>query len=165
MLPIDSGQDMAQTYTKLFEQIYDFERLHAAYRRARLGKRDRMAVLRFEQNLEGELIQLQNELIWGEYRTGRYHRFHIFEPKAREVAALPFRDRVLQHAINNIIEPIFEARFIGDSFACRPGRGTHACADRAQHFLRVVQRNHGRVYALKGTSKNQAHLRVKSPSR
>ena len=44
--PIDSGQDMAQTYTKLFEQIYDFERLHAAYRRARLGKRDRMAVLR-----------------------------------------------------------------------------------------------------------------------
>ncbi|MGD9872380.1 MAG: reverse transcriptase domain-containing protein [Thauera sp.] len=140
---------MAQTYTNLFEQIYDFERLHAAYRRARLGKRDRMAVLRFEQNLEGELIQLQNELIWGEYRTGRYHRFCIYEPKAREVAALPFRDRVLQHSLVAAIEPIWERRFIADSYACRPGRGMHRGADRAQAMMRRVLREHGQVYALK----------------
>jgi len=147
--PNDSEQDMAQTYTNLFEQIYDFERLHAAYRRARLGKRDRMAVLRFEQNLEGELIQLQNELIWDEYRTGRYHRFCIYEPKPREVAALPFRDRVLQHSLVAAIEPIWERRFIADSYACRPGRGMHRGADRAQAMMRRVLREHGQVYALK----------------
>lgn len=140
---------MAQTYTNLYAQIYDFEALHAAYKRARLGKRRRMAVMRFEQDLEGELIQLQNELIWGEYRTGRYHRFHIYEPKAREVAALPFRDRVLQHSLVAAIEPIWERRFIADSYACRPGRGMHRGADRAQAMLRRVLREHGQVYALK----------------
>lgn len=140
---------MAQTYTNLFEQIYGFESLHAAYRRARVGKRDRMAVLRFEQDLEGELIQLQNELIWGEYRTGRYHRFHVYEPKPREVAALPFRDRVLQHSLVAAIEPIWERRFIADSYACRPGRGMHRGADRAQAMMRRVLREHGQVYALK----------------
>lgn len=140
---------MAQTYTNLYAQIYDFEALHTAYKRARLGKRNRMAVMRFEQDLEGELIQLQNELIWGEYRTGRYHRFHIYEPKPRQVAALPFRDRVLQHSLVAAIEPIWERRFIAESYACRPGRGMHRGADRAQAMLRRVLREHGRVYALK----------------
>lgn len=133
----------------LYEQIYSFDNLLDAWRKARRGKRRLREVLRFEHDLEGNLIQLQNELIWQQYQPGAYRYFTVTSPKPRQIAALPFRDRVLQHAINNIIEPIFEARFISDSYACRPGRGTHACADRAQHFLRIVQRNHGRVYALK----------------
>ena len=140
---------MAKTYSNLFEKIYSFDALHAAYLRARRGKRHRLAVMRFEQNLEGELIQLQNELIWGEYRTGRYHRFHVYEPKPREVAALPFRDRVLQHSLVATIEPIWESRFIAHSYACRPGRGMHRGADHAQSMLRRVLREHGRVFALK----------------
>lgn len=140
---------MPISYGGLYEQIYAFDNLLDAWRKARRGKRRVREVLRFEHDLEGNLIQLQNELIWRQYRPGAYRYFTVLLPKPRQIAALPFRDRVLQHAINNIIEPIFEARFISDSFACRPGRGTHACADRAQHFLRVVQRNHGRVYALK----------------
>lgn len=140
---------MAKTYNNLYEQVYDFEALHAAYLRARAGKRQNAEVQRFEQDLEGNLIQLQNELIWGSYQTGTYRSFTIFEPKQRQVAALPFRDRVVQHALVAVLEPIWERRFIADSYACRPGRGTHRGADRAQAMLRQVKREHGQVYVLK----------------
>jgi retron-type reverse transcriptase len=138
-----------KTENHLYEKIYDFANLHAAYKRARLGKRDRLQTMVFEQDLEGNLIQLQNELIWGLYETGEYRRFNVYEPKLREIAALPFRDRVLQHALCHHIEPLWEKRFIADSYACRPGRGMHRCADRAQAMLRAVQRQHGKVYVLK----------------
>ena len=140
---------MAKTYNNLYPEIYSFENLHAAYLRARRGKRDRIEVQRFELDLEGNLIQLQNELIWGEYRTGAYRKFIVTEPKERIVAALPFRDRVVQHAIVGMIEPIWERRFIADSYACRPGKGTHKGADRAQAMLRKVKREHGHVFVLK----------------
>jgi RNA-directed DNA polymerase len=139
-----------KTYGGLFERVYDFESLHAAYRRARSGKRDQIEVQKFEQDLEGNLIQLQNELIWGTYQTGRYRTFIVNEPKERVVSALPFRDRVVQHALVAVIEPIWEARFIADNYACRPGRGTHRGADRAEAMLRKVKREHGKVYVLKG---------------
>ena len=140
---------MAKTYNNLFPQIYDFESLHAAYLRARAGKRNRLEVQRFERDLEGNLIQLQNELIWGQYQIGSYRLFRVYEPKERQVAALPFRDRVVQHALVAAIEPIWERRFIADSYACRPGRGTHRGADKAQAMLRQVKREHGRVFVFK----------------
>lgn len=76
-----------KTYDNLYPKIYDFESLYNGYLRARKGKRHHAEVLKFENNLEGELIQLQNELIWGEYRTGQYREFYVHEPKTRLVAA------------------------------------------------------------------------------
>lgn len=140
---------MAKTYKNLYPKIYDFDNLYAAYKKARKGKRDRPEVQRFERDLEGNLIQIQNELIWGTYETGRYRNFKVFEPKERLVAALPFKDRVVQHALVSIIEPIWEARFIDDSYACRPGRGTHRGADKAESYLRIVKRNRGNACVLK----------------
>jgi retron-type reverse transcriptase len=140
---------MAKSYRHLFERIYDFENLYRAYLKARRGKRRSDEVLRFENDLEGNLIGLQNELIWGQYKTGAYRYFTVYEPKERQVAALPFRDRVLQHAVVAVIEPIWEARFIADSYACRVGKGTHAGADRAEQMMRQVKREHGEVWALK----------------
>ncbi len=140
---------MAKTYNNLFPQVYAFDSLYAAYLRARAGKRARQEVQRFEQDLEGNLIQLQNELIWGCYQIGAYRLFRVYEPKERQVAALPFRDRVVQHSLVAAIEPIWEKRFIADSYACRPGRGTHRGADRAQAMLRKVKREHGRVFVFK----------------
>lgn len=86
---------MAKTYNNLFAKIYDFESLHNAFLKARKGKRENIEVQRFELNLEENLIQLQNELIWGMYKTGEYRKFKVYEPKERDVAALPFRDRVV----------------------------------------------------------------------
>lgn len=140
---------MAKTYSNLYPRIYDFENLYQSYLKARKGKRYQSDVLKFSANLEENLITIQNELIWHQYQSGEYHHFKVFEPKERDVAALPFRDRVVHHAIINVIEPIFEKRFVYDSYACRVGKGTHAGADRAQKFMRIVKRNHGRVYALK----------------
>ena len=140
---------MAKTYNRIFPEVYDFEALCSAHQRARRGKRYRGEVLRFSRNLEPELIQLQNELTWGSYRTGPYRYFYVHEPKTRMVASLPYRDRVVQHSLVAAIEPIWEARFLHDSYACRPGKGMHAGADRAQDFMRRIQRNHGKVYALK----------------
>jgi len=141
---------VAKTLTGLFEQIIGFDALHAAYLRARKGKRRSGPCLDFERDLEGGLIQLQNELIWGEYRTGGYRYFEVLEPKRRRVAALNrFRDRIVQHALHAVLEPIWEARFISDSYACRPGKGTHAGAARAQAMMRECLRRHGALYALK----------------
>lgn len=140
---------MPISHSYLYEQIYSFDNLLDAWKKARKGKRRHREVLKFELDLEGNLIGLQNDLIWQRYQPGAYRYFTVTAPKPRQIAALPFRDRVLQHAINNIIEPIWEARFISDSYACRPGRGTHACANRVEGFLRTTLRNHGRIYALK----------------
>lgn len=139
-----------KTYKNLYPRIYDFQNLYAAYLKARRGKRYQQEVLCFSANLEEELIALQNELIWKTYRTGPYRYFYVHDPKKRLVAALPFRDRVVHHALCNVIEPIFEKRFIADSFACRVGKGTHRGADRVTEFLRSAQRMWGMVFCLKG---------------
>ena len=133
----------------LFSQIIAFDNLHSAALKAQKGKRHRHEVAAFFANLEENLIELQNQLIWQQYQTGVYRNFYVYEPKKRLVAALPFKDRVVQHAIVSVIEPLFEKRFITDSYACRVGKGTHAGADRAQRFIRIVQQQHGQPYVLK----------------
>jgi len=138
-----------KTYRNLYPQIYDFANLYYAYLKARRNKRYRAEVLEFSANLEEYLIQIQNELIWKTYRTGRYRQFYIYEPKKRLIMALPFRDRVVHHALCNIIEPIFDKIFIYDSYACRRGKGTHAGANRVTQFLRRIQNQYGRVYCFK----------------
>jgi len=144
------GARMAKTFNGLFDQIITFEALHSAYLKARKGKRKSWPCRHFERDLEGNLIQLQNELIWGQYECGPYRSFYVTEPKRRRITALQlFRDRVVQNAIVTVIEPIWEARFIGQSYACRVGRGTHSGAEKAQEMLRECLRRHGQVYVLK----------------
>ena len=121
-----------KTYKNLYPQIYAFENLYYAYRAARKGKRARPAVAAFEFDMESNLLQLQTELRERTYQPGAYTNFYIHEPKRRLVSAAPFRDRVVHHALCNVIEPLWEARFIGASYACRVGKGTHAALDQAQ---------------------------------
>ncbi|NLY33930.1 MAG: RNA-dependent DNA polymerase [Alcaligenaceae bacterium] len=141
---------MAKTFNNLFDQLIDFSTLYAAYLKARRGKRYSSSCIRFERDLEGNLIQLQNDLAWGSYKTGNYVRFSVFEPKRRQVSALgDFRDRVVHHAICLLLNPIYEPRFIFDSYACRVGKGTHLGADRTQEMMRECVAKHGKLYALK----------------
>ncbi len=128
---------MPKTFKHLYPQICAYENLYAAFRAARKnGKRKKDNVAAFEYNLEGELQKLQDELAQKTYHPGPYHHFYIFERKRRKISAAPFRDRVVHHALCNVIEPIFEARFIFDSYACRVGKGTHRAIERAQGFAR-----------------------------
>ncbi len=127
----------------LFESVCSMANLHRAAIETLRGKRMHLPGARFFGALEKELPSLHEELASGSYRHGGYHYFRICEPKERLVAAAGFRDRVVHHAIVRVLEPIFEKRFIEDSFACRAGKGTHAAMRRALHFAR------GNRYALK----------------
>jgi len=120
----------------LFEQVCSFENLHAAAISAMRGKKGKRPAAAFFANLEEELVALRSELLSGNYQHGDYHYFQIHEPKERTVAAAPFRDRVVHHAVVRVVEPLFEGRFIEDSFACRKGKGTHAAMRRAAQFAR-----------------------------
>jgi retron-type reverse transcriptase len=125
-----------KTYNHLFEPLCSFANLWAAYAQARRGKRTRPDVAAFDFQLERNLFALERELRDGSYVPGAYRHFYIREPKKRKISAAPFRDRVVHHALCNMIMPIFERRFIHNSFACRVGKGTHAALDRAQHYAR-----------------------------
>jgi len=140
---------MAKTFPSLWQDIIAFERLVFAWERTAKGRRRQRDVISFRANLEPNLIEIQESLIHRTYRTGPYHRFFVYEPKKREIASLPLKDRVVQHALVSVIEPIFEARFIDRSFACRVGKGAHLGADVVQGYIREVRRNHGTVFALK----------------
>ncbi len=119
-----------------YAQVYDWDNLYLAWRRAAKGKRSRSAAARFEYHLEENLFTLQDELAARVYRPGPYTSFTIHEPKRRLISAAPFRDRVVHHALCNVIEPAFERTFIADSYANRAGKGTHRALDRCQHFAR-----------------------------
>jgi retron-type reverse transcriptase len=120
----------------LFERICTLENLIAAGKAALRGKRIRPPGCVFLAEFEKEIFALHEQLWAGTYRHGGYTYFTIREPKERLVAAAPFRDRVVHHAIVRVIEPIFEKRFIEDSFACRRDKGTHAAMRRAAAFAR-----------------------------
>ncbi|MCB1825197.1 MAG: hypothetical protein KDJ54_11715 [Candidatus Competibacteraceae bacterium] len=127
---------MSKVYRDLYPALTDFQNLLDAYRKAASGKRRQPQVAGFEFAREGHLLQLQRELRAKTYCPGPYHSFHIRDPKRRLVSAAPFRDRVVHHALCNVIEPLFERTFIGDSYANRVGKGTHHALDRAQAFAR-----------------------------
>ena len=144
---------MAKTYKHIYPRIYDFAALYHGFELARRGKRYSSEVVRFARNLEENLI-IQNELIWKEYKIGKYHEFFVYEPKRRKIAALPFCDRIVQHALVSAITPIWEKRFIFDTYACRVGKGTHIAADRAQGYIRKTARENEKVYIFKGDVKS-----------
>jgi retron-type reverse transcriptase len=120
----------------LFQRITCFSNLLEAARLAGRGRRLRPNVAAFALDLESELHQLQHELVSRSYRPGRYSTFLIHDKKPRFISAAPFRDRVVHHALCQVIEPIFERRFLYDSYACRKGKGTHAAVERASSFAR-----------------------------
>lgn len=127
---------MGKVYRHLYPQITDWENLLLAWHKARKGKRGQPPAARFEMEAGENLLLIQEELANGTYRPGPYVSFHIHEPKRRLISAAPFRDRVVHHALCNVIEPFFERRFIHDSYANRAGKGTHAALDRSQAYAR-----------------------------
>ncbi len=122
-----------------YAAVYDWENLRLAYRKAARGKRGKWAAAKFEYRLADNLLQLQAGLAGKTYRPGPYDSFTVHEPKRRLISASPFRDRVVHHALCNLIEPVFERGFIHDSYANRVGKGTHRALDRAQSFARRYQ--------------------------
>jgi len=141
---------MPKTISGLWPSITQFDNIYRAYLEARRSKRYRPDVLRFSESLEDNLFALQAAMIEKTWTPGPQREFIVREPKLRAIQAPPFADRVVHHALVRVIEPIFEAKFIADSFACRTGKGTQAAVARVQHFLRLARRRWGDgVYVIK----------------
>jgi RNA-directed DNA polymerase len=130
------GDKEMKRYGNLFSQVVSFENLLLASIKALRGKRHKHTVSEFFFNMENEIINLQQELVSGNYQPLPYHEFEIRQPKVRKICASAFRDRVVHHAISNVMEPIFEARLISDSYACRTGKGSHHAIKRCQQFTK-----------------------------
>jgi retron-type reverse transcriptase len=127
----------------LYQQVYSFDNLLISYYAARKRKSAKNYAIDFEWNLEKELLQIQKELRDKTYEPGKYQQFKIYDPKLRDIFVAPFHDRIVHHALYNVIEPIFDKGFIYDSYACRKGKGTHQGMLRLKSFLMSLNKKCG----------------------
>lgn len=128
----------------LFDSICCIQNLHEAYYKASKKKRLKKDFLLFRTSYESNLELLRKELIGNTYLHGGYRQFEIFEPKSRIISVSDFRDRIVHHAVINILEPVFERQFVYQTYACRKNKGTHKAA----------------LYALKKTKNNEFFLKL-----
>jgi RNA-directed DNA polymerase len=120
----------------LWPQVTSFENLFLSARQAQKGKRFRDNVLDFNYHLEQNLETLQTQLLNQSYQPGPYRTFEIFDPKPRMISAAPYRDRVVHHALCRVIAPLLDRSLIPDTYANRPGYGTHRALKRFVEFAR-----------------------------
>jgi hypothetical protein len=119
-----------------FDEVIDFQHLVRAARIASRGKRNRAAMASLLFHLETEILQLQRELQDRTYRPQPYRTFTISDPKPRAISAAAPRDRLVHHALCAALEPLLEAQAVPQSYACRPGKGSHAAVARARALAR-----------------------------
>jgi len=127
---------MAKKFRNLYEQIYDWDNLIAAYKEARRGKTYSSSYLRFKDYHLVNLRHLQLRLIESSWKPDAQLEFDIIDPKKRTIACQSFRDRVLHHALIQVVGPILDAAMMPQVFACRVGLGTHRCVTRVQQLMR-----------------------------
>ena len=130
--------------------MLNIEDLFRAYYDARKNKRGAVSALAFEVDYEKNLFELYDEIIKSRYKPGESICFISNYPVKREIFAALFRDRIVHHLIYNYISPIFECRFINDSYSCRIGKGVSYGIKRLDHFIRSGSKNYKKdCYILK----------------
>ncbi|VVB53162.1 Reverse transcriptase (RNA-dependent DNA polymerase) [uncultured archaeon] len=130
-----------KTYKNIFNDIISLENLFLAWDKFKGDKQKKKDVQQFEWKLEENIFQLYGELKNNTYKHGAYVSFHIHDPKQRQIHKAVVRDRVLHHAVFNVLNPIFEPTFISHSFSCRLDKGTHKGVEAMTKKLRQVSRN------------------------
>lgn len=133
--------------SNLYSQIISIENLQLADLKARKHKAKQYGIQAHDRNREANIQALHQMLIDKTYKTSAYSIFKVYEPKEREVYRLPyFPDRIMHHAIMNVLEPIFVSTFTADTYSCIKGRGIHAAANKLKKALKDKQ---GTQYCLK----------------
>ncbi|SFF22849.1 reverse transcriptase/maturase family protein [Thermoflexibacter ruber] len=125
-----------QRIGNLYATFCSFDNLLLAYYKAKKGSRKNQESAAFAFHLEKELLSLKEALESHTYQPASYRHFQIHDPKERTISVATFRDRVVHHALVNVLEPIYEKCFIYDSYATRKGKGVHKAVLRSQAFLR-----------------------------
>ncbi len=127
-----------KTYKNLYKQLCSWENLENAYRSARLHKTGNPKIQEFDAHWRLNLCVLMRELRARTYKPIKLKTFILRDPKTRKICVSEFRDRIVHHALVNILQPIFEPRFIHDSYASRKGKGTLTALNRFDEFKRKV---------------------------
>nr|AQS33187.1 hypothetical protein [uncultured archaeon] len=141
---------LMKTYPHLYGQICSRENLELAFRRARKRRSRKQYVIDFEKDLMGNLQLLQTELLFHSYCPRPLQSFILRDPKTRKISKSNFRDRIVHHALCNVIGPLLEKKFIYDSYANRVGKGTLNAIERFHFFQRKVTKNNTqRCHVLK----------------
>ena len=126
-------------YGNLFEKICSIENLNLADAIARKGKKNQYGIQVHDQNREANIETLHQSLVNYSYQTSTYTTFKVYEPKEREVFRLPYYpDRIVHHAIMNVLEPVFCSVFTADTYSCIKGKGIHAAARGVKEALKDV---------------------------
>ena len=132
----------------LYDQICSIENLQLADEKARKDKLCSHGVIKHDRNREQNIIRLHEMLKKGTFKTSKYDIFFIYEPKEREIYRLPyFPDRIVHHAVMNVLEPIWVSIFTADTYSCIKEKGIHAAAKKLKTVLR--KNPHDTKYCLK----------------
>ena len=134
-------------YNNLYNRIISVDNLNLGDVKTRKGKNNQFSILEHDENKTDNINKLHNSLINKTYNTSEYTTFVIKDPKERIIYRLPYYpDRILHHAIMNILEPIFIKSFTSDTYSCIKGRGIHGCSFKLQSALKDIDNT---TYCLK----------------
>ena len=134
----------------MFDQIISLDNLLYAWKEFKRGKTKKLDVQKFEFDLESNIYDLRYELKNKKYIHGQYTSFFVRDPKLRHIHKATVRDRVMHQALFRILYPIFDKRFIYDSYSCRMNKGTHRGMRQLANFVRKESNNYSKVaFALK----------------
>ncbi len=147
-MKVERNNFMGTKHKKLILKIASHSNMMLAAKKAIKGNPNSVGGMIYMDYLQANTRLIAEQIMSGEYAPGRPKEFVIFEPKQRTISALPFCDRVVQHAINNVIEPVFEKTFYTQSYGCRKGKGTHSGAIKCQSLQRKLLKK-GDVWILK----------------
>ncbi len=139
--PRGGGELICHDAENFFDRITSIENLFLSWKEFRIGKASKIDVLEFELSLENNVFDLYYSLKNGTYQHGGYQSFYVCDPKRRHIHKPTVRDRLLHHAVFRIIEPVFNRKFIFDTFSCRDNKGHHAAVTRLQQKAWTLSRN------------------------
>lgn len=130
------NQSKMKRVNNLWSEIISLENLRLADNKARMGKRHSYGVQKHDKKREENVLNLHQALVDKTYRTSEYTVFKIFEPKERDIYRLPYVDRIVHHAIMNILEPIWIKIFTRDTYSCIKGKGIHGALERIKSDIK-----------------------------
>lgn len=125
-----------EKHQRVFEKFIDFENQYNGYLLAQRNKRFKPEVLAYTANLEENLLNGINHLVWKDYQITDIHEFYEYFPKKRLITAWPFKYRVVNCAAYKVLWPIYSRSFYEYSFGSIPNKGTVAACYQIQQWMR-----------------------------
>lgn len=141
---------MCKKIKKIFLRNLTFEKFLEAEKRARKNKTSKTEIIKYQINLENNLINLINKIKNGSYSLGKYREFTVKEPKQRIIKSLPYEDRIVhQWYVEEFIKPYIMPKFIYSNCACIPNKGTHFAVDIMQKYIKKYNKIYKEPWVLK----------------